>query len=376
MKILLTGGGTGGHFYPIMAVADSLNEIAKKEKIIKMDLVFMSESPYDQNLLLQKGVRFKKIYSGKVRRYFSFRNITDIFKTITGVIKAIWSIYVDFPDVIFSKGGYASFPAVFAARLFGIPLVIHESDTIPGKVNKWAGKFAKRIAVSFSQTAKYFPQGKTALTGVPARKEFFIPAKTGAREFFNLEENTPVILTMGGSQGSKKINDNFLDILPEIVKKYQVIHQCGENNLKETQARSSILLEKSSFKSRYHIFPYLDLSALRMAYGAVDLVVSRAGAGSIFEIAASGLASILIPLANSAQDHQKENAYSYAAITKATDVIEEHNLSPHILQSEIEILLEDKNRLKEMAENAKKFAQPEAAQKIAREIINLVLQHS
>lgn len=376
MKILLTGGGTGGHFYPIMAVADALNEIAEKEKIIKMDLVFMSEDPYDRNLLLQKGVRFKKAYAGKIRRYFSFLNITDIFKTITGMIKAISGIYFDFPDVIFSKGGYASFPAVFVARLFGIPLIIHESDTVPGKVNKWAGKFAKRIAISFSQTAKYFPKEKVALIGVPVRKEFFIPAKTGAKEFFNLEETTPTILVMGGSQGSQKINDNFLDILPEIIKKCQVIHQCGENNMEDIKARSSLLLEKSSLKSRYHFFPYLDLSALRMAYGAADLVVARAGAGSIFEISASGLPSILVPLANSAQDHQKENAYAYAAATKAADVIEEQNLSPHILQSEIEILLENKNKLREMAENAKKFAQPEAAEKIAKEIISLVLEHA
>ncbi len=375
MKILLAGGGTGGHFYPLMAVVDALDAIAEQEKIVKMDLVFMSVSSYDKNLLLQKGVLFKKIYAGKIRRYFSLLNILDFFKTISGTIKAIWSIYLDFPDVIFSKGGYASFPAVFAARLFGIPLIIHESDAVPGKVNAWSGKFAKRIAVSFSAAAKYFPPGKIALTGNPVRKEFLIPAKAGAKEFLGLEEDLPTILVMGGSQGAKKINDIFLDIVPELVKNYQIIHQCGTDNIKEVEGRSLVLLEKSSYKSRYHIFPYLDLSNLRMSYGSADLIVSRAGSGSISEIAISGSPSIIIPIANSAQNHQKENAYAYAA-AGATDVIEEQNLSPHLLQSEIEKIMADKNRRKEMSEAAKNFSKPDAAEKIAREIINLVLEHA
>lgn len=375
MKILLAGGGTGGHFYPLMAVVDALDAIAEQEKIAKIDLVFMSVSPYDKNLLLQKGVRFKKIYAGKVRRYFSLLNILDFFKTISGIIKAIWSIYLDFPDVIFSKGGYASFPAVFTARLFGIPLIIHESDAVPGKVNAWSGKFAKRIAVSFSAAAKHFPPGKIALTGNPVRKEFLIPAKAGAKEFLGLEEDLPTILVMGGSQGAKKINDIFLDIVPELIKNYQIIHQCGTDNMKEAEGRSLVLLEKSSYKSRYHIFSYLDLSNLRMSYGSADLIVSRAGSGSISEIAVSGLPSIIIPIANSAQNHQKENAYAYAA-AGATDVIEEQNLSPHLLQSEIEKLMADKNKRKEMSEAAKNFSKPDAAEKIAREIINLALEHA
>jgi UDP-N-acetylglucosamine--N-acetylmuramyl-(pentapeptide) pyrophosphoryl-undecaprenol N-acetylglucosamine transferase len=375
MKILFAGGGTGGHFYPIIAVADALNLIADQEKIAKIDLVMMSESPYDRSILSQRGIRFKKTSSGKLRRYFSLLNITDGFKTIYGIIKALWSIYLDFPDVIFSKGGYSSFPVVFAARFLGIPLVIHESDIVPGKVNLWASKFAQKIAVSFPETIKYFPSEKTALTGNPARKQFFLPAKVGAKEFLNLEDGVPIIFVIGGSQGAKIINDNILDIVPELVKKYQIIHQCGKNNLKEAEGRVSLQFENSQYKTRYHLFPYLDLSAIRMAFGAADLVISRAGSGSIFEIAASGLPSILIPLDNSAQDHQRKNAYSYAT-TGAADVIEQRNLSPHLLQSEIDRLLNDKKILEKMAAAAKKFAKPDAAEKIAREIIALALEHA
>ena len=181
-------------------------------------------------------------------------------------------------------------------------------------------------------------------------------------------------MVIGGSQGSKIINDNFLDIVPELVKKYQIIHITGKNNIKEVEGRISILLEKSPYKSRYHVFDFMDVTQIRMAFGAADLVVSRAAGTSIFEISVSGAPSILIPLSKAAQDHQKENAYAFAAYG-ATDVIEEQNLSPHLLQSEIEKLLADKNKLNTMSETAKKFSKPDAAEKIAREIITLALSH-
>jgi len=374
MKILLTGGGSGGHFYPLMTVASALNAVADQEKIAVMDIVYMAENPYDKNILLQNGVKFKKVYSGKMRRYFSFLNIIDAIKIIPGVLKSIISIYFNFPDVVFSKGGHESFPTVFAARLLGVPIIIHESDAIPGKANAWAGKFAKKIAVSFAESVKYFPKDKTAFLGNPTRKEFFIRDILGAKEFFNLEEQTPVIFVFGGSQGSQNINDNILDILPELLLKYQIIHQCGKNNYDNCLSRANLILEKSTAKNKYKLIPSLNFDSMRMAYGAADLVVSRAGAGSIFEIAASGLPSIIIPLAGSAQDHQRENAYAYAK-TEATVVIEEENLKPHILKSEIERLIDDKEGLKKMGESAKQFSKPNAAEKIAREIIRLAIEH-
>jgi UDP-N-acetylglucosamine--N-acetylmuramyl-(pentapeptide) pyrophosphoryl-undecaprenol N-acetylglucosamine transferase len=375
MKILLAGGGTGGHFYPLMAVTDALNAIAEQEKIAKMEIVYASDDPYDKNLLLQKGIRFKKIPAGKVRRYFSLLNIVDFFKMGAGLLKALWSIYLDFPDIVFSKGGYASFPVVFAARVLGIPVIIHESDAVPGRVNKWSAKFAKRIAISFSQSTKYFPKEKTALTGSPVRRELLTPAKSGAREFLKLEEAAPAVMIFGGSQGSQIINDNVLDIIAELVNDCQIIHQTGKNNFDYVNGRAQVILEKSEFKSRYRPFAFLDISSLRMAYGASDLIVARAGSTSIFEIAASGLPAILIPLANSAQNHQKENAFVYASLG-ACDVIEELNLSPSVLKTEIRRLLENKEKMQKMSEAAKNFSKPDAAEKIAREIINLALEHA
>ncbi|MBU1159951.1 UDP-N-acetylglucosamine--N-acetylmuramyl-(pentapeptide) pyrophosphoryl-undecaprenol N-acetylglucosamine transferase [Patescibacteria group bacterium] len=375
MRIILTGGGTGGHFYPIIAVAEALNSITAEKRMVQPELIFVSDAPYDSSILLRQGIKFKKTYAGKLRRYFSFWNFIDAFKIPLGVIKSFFSIYFNFPDVIFSKGGYASFPVVLAARVLGIPLIIHESDTVPGKVNSWSGKFAKRIAISFDQTSKYFLKEKTALTGNPIRKSFFVSDKTGAREFFGIKEGEQCLFIIGGSQGSQRLNEIIIDILPELLKKYHVIHQCGSKNLNEVKKRISIVLNKSEFQSHYHLYDFLDESTLRMAYSAADLVLSRASGGGIFEIAIFGAPSILVPLPHAAQDHQKENAYAYAK-TGSAKVIEEGNLKPHILLAEIEHLLQNKNELKNMSEMAKKFSKPDSAQKIAKEIINLVLEHS
>lgn len=375
MKILFTGGGTGGHFYPIIAVIEALHVIMDEEKLLDVKLIFMSDAPYDENLLLKEDVRFKQIQAGKIRRYFSLLNITDFLKTLVGMWNAFWFIYKEFPDVIFGKGGYASFPALFAARILRIPVIVHESDAIPGRVNRWAAKFAERIAISFPESAKYFPEEKTALMGNPLRQTIFGFTPDEAKEVFQLETGIPVILILGGSQGSKNMNDAVLDIAPELVESFQIIHQCGKNNIKETKSRLAVALEKSSYKDRYHLYGYLDDALLRDAASVADIAISRAGASSIFEIAGWSIPSIIIPLGNSAQNHQRENAYAYAR-SGAGEVLEESNLTPHILLSEIRQLLNDNKRRGAMKEAAKNFTRPKASRQIARELLNLALKHS
>lgn len=375
MKILFTGGGTGGHFYPIIAIIDALRVLTDEERLVGIELSFMSDTPYDEGLLLKKDVHFIQVKTGKVRRYFSLANITDLFKTASGLWDAFFKIYRDFPDVIFGKGGYASFPALFAARILGIPVMLHESDAIPGKVNQWAAKFAHRIAISFPESAKYFPENKTAFTGNPVRKEILGRTPDEARDVFHLEENLPVILFLGGSQGAKTINDIALDIAPELVKSAQVIHQCGKNNAKEVKNRLSVVLnEKTPLKSRYQVYGYFDDNNLRNAQSAAKIIISRAGASSIFEIATWGIPSIIIPLPDSAQGHQRENAYTYAR-TGAAEVIEESNLTPNLLLSRIKNLLDDQKKWEAMKEATKGFSQPKAARQIARELLSLALEH-
>ncbi|MFC1757107.1 glycosyltransferase, partial [Patescibacteria group bacterium] len=323
-----------------------------------------------------EGIKFKKVYAGKLRRYFSLLNIVDFFKTIIGSFRAIWMIFLEMPHIIIGKGGYASFPVLLAGRLFNIPIIIHESDSVPGKVNKWAGGFAKRVAISFPEASEYFQEEKIALTGVPVRKGIAVkPNKIESQELLNLEKDLPTILVLGGSQGSQKINEIILDSLPELTKSFQIIHQCGKKNEKETMELSKIILEKSENKNRHHLYPHLNDSLIRSSAGSTDLVISRAGGSAIYEIATWNLPSIIIPIKNSAQNHQRENAYSYKK-AGACEVIEENNLSSNILISEISRIFEDKERIEKMKISAQKFSKPEASRKIAKEIINLALEHS
>lgn len=374
MKIYLVGGGSGGHFFPIIAVSRSLRKISIEEKIVDINLIYAAPEPYNKNLLLQEGIEYRYVPAGKQRRYFSLLNFIDMFKTGFGFLIAILRVFMDFPDVVFSKGGYASFPVLLAARIFGIPVMIHESDLVPGKVNSWAAKFARRIAISYAESLKYFPEEKSALTGNPIREEILGGSKEEAEAIFELESGLPTILILGGSQGSRKINDIILDAMPDLIQNYQIIHQTGVKNFDEVKKRADYILENNKYKPRYHVYDFLNEGMLRSAGFAADLVIARAGS-NIFEIAAWQKPSILIPLAGSAQNHQRENAYAYAR-TGACQVIEEDNFTSHLLMFEINKIINDNGLKKRMAESAASFSRIDAADKIAREILTLAIEHS
>ncbi|MEK7090058.1 MAG: glycosyltransferase, partial [Patescibacteria group bacterium] len=232
MRIVLTGGGTAGHFYPLIAIAESLRTIAEKEKLLQPEIFYISVSPYDKKALFENNITWKHVFSGKLRQYLSVLNIIDIPLLAIGFMQALFKLFRIYPDVVISKGGYASVPVVFAARVLKIPLIIHESDAVPGRSNVWAAKFARRVAVSWDEAAKFFPSDKTAVTGQPVRKALLNPITEGAHEYLKLEEHVPVILVLGGSQGAELINNVILDSLSELTEKYQIIHQTGIPHIK------------------------------------------------------------------------------------------------------------------------------------------------
>ena len=374
MKILLTGGGSGGHFYPIIAVAEAIRKIVRIEKLVAPGLYFMSDSPYNEKLLYDNEIIFKKVGAGKIRLYFSFWNFTDLFKTFFGALKAIAEMFGIYPDVVFGKGGYASFPALLAARIFRIPVVIHESDSVPGKVNLWARKFAVKVAVSYPEAARYFPADRVACVGNPIRESIQNLAAEGAHTYFNFAPEIPVIFIIGGSQGAELINDIVLGALPSLLQKYQIIHQTGKKQFVLAKETAVVALgEGSPLLARYKAYEYLDDLPLKMAASAADIVVSRAGS-ALFEIAAWGKPAIVIPITESNGDHQRENAYNFARKTGAT-VIEEENLSPNLFESEVGRLFVDPARREMLGRKAKEFATPDAAEKIARELINIAITH-
>ena len=374
MKILLTGGGSGGHFYPLIAVAEAINDISKKENLVSADLYFMSDSSYDAEDLIENNITFISIPAGKIRRYASILNFFDIFKTIYGSLVALKKVFSLYPDVIFSKGAYASFPVLLAARLLRIPVIIHESDSVPGKTNLWASKFARKIAISYPDSAKYFAQAdKVAYTGNPLRKSVLNISRSGAHEFFGLEKSIPTILIIGGSLGARLINERILDALPKLIERYQIIHQTGKANVKEVSETSKIIIGENTNKERYHIFDYLNDLNLTMAAGAADLIISRAGS-TIFEIASWGIPSIVIPITETNGDHQRINAYAFAR-SGASSVVEEANLTTNVLITEIDRVLQDQALRDRMSTAAKSFTHPDAATKIAQELINIALTH-
>ncbi len=374
MKILFTGGGSGGHFYPIIAVAEAINDLTREKKILEPQLYYAAPDPYDRELLIANNINFVPTAAGKRRNYFSILNFFDLFKTAWGIVRSLLRIFFLYPDVVFGSGGYASFPTLLAARLFRIPVVIYATDAEPSKVNRWAGKFAVKVAISFPEAAGFFPAEKVAYTGNPIRKAALLPAREGAHEFLKLKHELPVVLVVGGSQGSQTINDALLDALPKLLEKYQVVHQTGLKNLAEVEGRVKIVLGDSASAERYKPFGYLNDLATRMSAGAATIVIARAGAGTIFEIAAWGLPSILIPIPEPTSHDQSKNAFAYAR-AGACSVIEQNNLTPGLLVAEVDRILGNQTLARQMGEKARGFARVDAGKAIANALLDIAISH-
>ena len=371
MKILFTGGGTGGHIYPIIAVARELRRIYPQKKL---KLFYIGPKDKFSDLLLsQEGIKVKTILAGKIRRYFGLKNtllnIIDIlFRIPLGTVQAFWHIFFIAPDIIFSKGGYGSIGTVISGRILQVPVLLHESDISPGLANRFSSRFALEIFTSFSsKNIKYFANQRVILVGNPIRREILEGTPERAKRSFNLVGNKPVILVLGGSQGSQRINETILTVLPKILESFELIHQTGEKNFNKAKIESEATVSKDS-KKYYHPVSSMKESELKEAYGAADLIICRAGSGSIFEIAALRKPCILIPLPEAAQNHQVKNAYAYAK-NNAAVVVEEKNLSPHFFLGKVQNLFNYPERLKEMSRQAGIFSKPAAAKVIAKYIV-------
>ncbi len=377
MTIVFTGGGSGGHFYPIIAIAEALADLVREKHLVEPKLYYMAPTPFDEKALFENGISFIRTPAGKVRRYASIKNFTDSFVTLAGTFSALFTLFRLYPDVVVSKGGYGSIPTTLAARILGIPVIIHESDAKPGRANLLAAKWAVRIAISFEGVAAFFPakvQSKIARTGIPIRKALMRVETEGARQYLGLEEGIPTVLILGGSQGAVKINETVVSALPDLVSFANIIHQTGQANFKDVQSIAQVTLDKNENAGRYHPINYLNEISLQRAAGVADIVVSRAGANSIAEIGLWKRPAILIPIPESVSHDQRTNAYSYAE-TGAAVVLEEGNLTPHLLVSEIRRITGDKELGKRMGAAAQGFTDPDAAHIIASEMLAIALTH-
>ncbi len=364
-KIIFSGGGTGGHTFPLIAIIRELKEIFPEN----LDIYYIGpKDNITKPYMEEEGVKVKHVFTGKVRRYWdlksSLQNIIDVlFKIPIGVIQSIFYIFFISPDLVFSKGGYGSLPCVVAGRVFQVPVFLHESDSILGAANNFLQRFSVEVFTSFSDTKKV-DNNKMVVVGNPIRKEILTGGREEGEKMFNLQKEKPLLLIMGGSQGSERINDIILHVLNEMLDYFEIIHQCGSQNHKHVSAESNAIITDKEIKKGYHLYSLLNEEQIRHAYKLSDLIISRAGSGSIFEIAAVGKPSILLPLPESAQNHQARNAYFYSR-TGAAIVLEEENLTPHFFLDRVKGLFSPPLQLKAMKDNTGIFAKPRAGKVVA-----------
>jgi len=358
MKIILTGGGTGGHIFPLVAIAREIKNIKSDSEIIYLG----PKDQFAKKAFEKEDIAIKIIPSGKIRRYFDmgaiFKNIIDMFFNVPhGIIKCLYLLQKIKPDLIVSKGGYGSIPVIIAGKILNIPIYLHESDSIAGITNKITGKFAKKIFVSFPvEKIKNLPKGKLIFAGNPVRESLLNGNAKAAQEFFNLKNTKPILLILGGSQGSKRINTIILENLDYLLEKFEIIHQTGKVDYDRV-----IRSEKSS----YHVYDFLNEQAMANALFCCAFIIGRSGSGSISEISAVGKPSILIPLPEAAQNHQLHNAEIYEQ-SGACIMIEEKKLTKQALVISIERIM---NMANIFSSSAKKFSKLDSARKIAEDVL-------
>lgn len=365
MRLLLTGGGTGGHVYPLLAV---LEEVKRQLKDERLEVIYVgTKGGIEEKILKDKDIPAVFIYSGKWRRYWLkslsalFLNFLDLFKLVFGFFEAFFILIRFRPEVILAKGGFTILPVVFSAFFCRIPIIIHESDIVMGISNKISSRFAKKICVSFPFRFYNFPPKKVVETGIPLRSEF-LKAKPRLPLF---NKKIPLILITGGSQGSQRINQAVFEMLPKLLVFAKVIHLTGTRSYQEALKIKEKF--KAPFKNRYFPYEFLE-RGLAEKMAEADLIISRAGASTLAEIACLGRPSILIPLKSAAGDHQRKNAAVFEK-NKASVVLDEDKLSPSLLFLKIKKIIKNKPLLREMAENVKIFSRKDAAIKIAEEVL-------
>ncbi|MCM1121242.1 MAG: undecaprenyldiphospho-muramoylpentapeptide beta-N-acetylglucosaminyltransferase [Eubacterium sp.] len=320
-KIVLTGGGTAGHVTPNMALIPKLRDL-------QYEIAYMgSYDGIEKKLMEDFDIPYFGIATGKFRRYFDPKNFSDPFRVLKGMREARKYLRELHPDVLFSKGGFVSVPVVRAAASLGIPCIIHESDMTPGLANKLCIPVARKVCCNFPETFRMLPTSKAVLTGSPIRKELAMGNKEAGYRLCGFDASKPVIMVVGGSLGSAAINQAVRDVLPELLKDFQVVHLCGKEKM------DNLLLTTPGYKQ----FEYVS-SEMKNLFAMADLVISRAGANAISEILALKKPNILIPLpASSSRGDQIMNAKSFES-QGFSIVIDEDDLTNKLLLEKVQEL--------------------------------------
>ncbi|MBP7175668.1 MAG: undecaprenyldiphospho-muramoylpentapeptide beta-N-acetylglucosaminyltransferase [Thermoclostridium sp.] len=342
--IVLTGGGTSGHVTPNIALMPGLKALGYAIHYIG------SKNGIEKQLIEKEGIPYHAIPAGKMRRYLDLKNITDIFRIMGGFSRALSVLGKIKPDVVFSKGGFVSCPVVWAAWFRRIPVIIHESDITPGLTNKLSMPFAKHVCYTFPESQKQLATEKACLTGLPVRPEIMMGDRAKGYQLCGFSGEKPVLMIIGGSQGSENINKAVRQVLKEFLEVFQVCHLCGKGNVKP---------ELNTMKG-YRQFEYVN-EELPDLFACVDILVSRAGATTLFEILQLKKPALLVPLSkNASRGDQILNAESFKKYGYS-DVLPEESLTGNALLEKAGKLYRDRN---EYINTMQKNSSRNAAEKI------------
>lgn len=357
-RIVFTGGGTGGHIFPGLAVVDELKSISDAE------IAWIGSSRgIDRELVSGHGVRFYGIPSGKLRRYLDIHNVIDVFKIVAGCFCAFFLLLKLKPSVVFSKGGFVSVPPCFAAWLLRIPVITHECDFSPGLATKINSRFATRILVSYEATSDAFDAAKrvkVTVTGNPVRGAFYTASAEKGRAFLDSSDSAlPIVMVQGGSLGARQVNDMVAGCVDALCQECIVVHQTGSGNVDQFATTQNPIV-----RERYKPYPFIR-SEMADVVAAADIVVSRSGANAIWECAAAGKPMILIPLEKgSSRGDQVENA-AYFVSKGAAVMLSGKDATPERLLEAVGTLIRDVKLRREMSGNAQSLGASRPAKEIA-----------
>jgi len=370
MRLLLTGGGTGGHVYPALAVVEALSSDARWA-VDRREMAWVGGADsVEERILAKEELTFYPIYVGALRGASPLGTARSLYKMARGYRQARELLREFRSDVVLATGGYVSVPLVWAARDMGCPALIYLPDMQPGLAVKLLSRLAQRVAVSFESVARYFPRDKVVVSGYPVRQALFSTSKEAARQMLDLRDEPAVLLIFGGSRGAHSINEAVRQALEPLLEISQIVHISGPEDYQSLANMRERL--PPALQARYHLYSYL-YERMTAALVAADVVVARAGAATLGEFPAAGLPAILVPYPYAGQ-HQQVNA-EYLTSRGAALVIRDAELGTRLL-SVVTDLLSDPGRLQAMSSSARSLAVPGAAERIAAELVSLAERRS
>jgi len=370
MRVVISGGGSGGHIYPALAVATELQDK------YNADILYLgSDDGLEADLVPAAGFRMAVVKAGKLRRYISWRTFKGIGRVPVGMVQAVGLVHKFRPQVAFTSGGYVAVPAGLAAKLNGVPLLMHQQDVPPNLSNRLIAPLATQISVAFAESVRYFSARKTLQLGNPVRQEILNACQITpqqARTELGFAPEVPLLLVTGGSQGARHLNQVTVRALPELLKDCQVLQISGNNLVAETQALSDEVLANvdATDRLRYRLVPYMS-DEMPMALQAAELVICRAGAATLSELAVLGKPSIVVPLPPAIGGSPQEiNAETFEK-KQAAEVIRNADLEPEVLVERVRYLITSPTSLLSMAKAVRSFAKPTATEDIVKTIVKL-----